>query len=301
MALAGMVTLLSACGASHSAEAQQAVTTDGGPRMVPADYLGAYRWRDDAPYFGGWSGIEIAANGRDMWLVSDRATLATGLITRDEAGLITGAAITDHVPIHDVDGQPMSKNMSDSEGIAVAPDGMIYISFEGQARVRYQQGLRGRPDILPRHPDFAEMQQNSSLEALAIGPDGALYTMPERSGRTDRPFPVYRFKDGAWDQPFDLPRRDAFLISGADIGPDNRLYIIERDFTGWGFRSRVRSFALDGSDEQQHLETYTGTHDNLEGIAVWDDGAGIRITLISDDNFKFFQRTELVEYHIPRP
>ena len=34
------------------------------------------------------------------------------------------------------------------------------------------------------------------------------------------------------------------------------------------------------------------------GIAVWEDGQGIRITMISDDNFLFLQRTELVEYRI---
>ena len=38
--------------------------------------------------------------------------------------------------------------------------------------------------------------------------------------------------------------------------------------------------------------------DNLEGIAVWADGQGIRITMISDDNFLFVQRTELVEYRV---
>ena len=37
---------------------------------------------------------------------------------------------------------------------------------------------------------------------------------------------------------------------------------------------------------------------NLEGIAVWVDGQGIRITMVSDDNFLFVQRSELVEYRV---
>lgn len=312
-ALAATVSFLAACSAAHSVDAQPAMAatlTDGAPAatvaadapaMVPATFIGAYTWRESADYFGGFSGIELDGTGQQMWLVSDRATLARGEIARDAAGRITGARILDHAPVHDVEGNPMAPDLSDSEGLALGPDGTLYISFEGQARVRRQDGLHGTPELLPRHPDFLTMQSNSSLEALAIGPDGALYTMPERSGRLDRPFPVYRFANGAWDQPFDLPRRGAFLIAGADIGPDGRLYILERDFTGWGFRSRLRSFALDGSDERQHLETRTGTHDNLEGIDVWQDAQGIRITLISDDNFKFFQRTELVEYLLPRP
>ena len=33
---------------------------------------------------------------------------------------------------------------------------------------------------------------------------------------------------------------------------------------------------------------------------MWRDEAGaIRLTMISDDNFNFFQRTQLVEYTVP--
>ena len=147
--------------------------------------------------------------------------------------------------------------------------------------------------------DRSNLQGNSSLEALAIGPDGALYTIPERSGRMTRPFPVYRFKDGKWDIPFAIPRRDEHLVSGADIGPDGRLYVLERQFTGLGFKTRVRRFELDGTHETTVLDTANATHDNLEGISVWRDAAGqLRITMISDDNFKFFQQTQIVEYQI---
>lgn len=43
-------------------------------------------------------------------------------------------------------------------------------------------------------------------------------------------------------------------------------------------------------------------HDNLEGISVWQDPDGrIRLTMISDDNFMVFQRTEIVEYAVDPP
>ena len=51
-------------------------------------------------------------------------------------------------------------------------------------------------------------------------------------------------------------------------------------------------------DERLLLESTTLQYDNLEGIAVWKDGLGIRITMISDDNFLPVQRTELVEYRV---
>lgn len=268
------------------------------PAAAEAEYLGTWVWDEDRADFGGFSGIEIAPGGLTGFVLSDRGMIASVQLSRDAAGRIDGAEITDSVPFLDTEGRVMRESRVDAEGLAIGADGTIFISFEGDVRVRQQPGLHGDPSLLPRHDDFAAMQDNAALEALAIAADGALYAIPERSGRADVPFPVYRLRNGAWDIAFALPRRGAFLVAGADIGPDGMLYVLERDFTGIGFRSRVRRFDLQGGSEDELLRTGTGTHDNLEGIAVWDDGAGLRLTLISDDNFRFFQRTEIVEYRL---
>ena len=80
-------------------------------------------------------------------------------------------------------------------------------------------------------------------------------------------------------------------------------YLLERGFTGFGFRSRVRRFELSAhgfGPEETLFESPVWRHDNLEGIGVWRDGAGqIVLTMISDDNFFAIQRTELVEYIVP--
>lgn len=44
------------------------------------------------------------------------------------------------------------------------------------------------------------------------------------------------------------------------------------------------------------MQSEVGRHDNLEGLSVWQDAQGVRLTMVSDDNFMFFQRTEFVEY-----
>ncbi|GGL56060.1 esterase-like activity of phytase family protein [Wenxinia marina] len=254
-------------------------------------------WTMDDPGFGGFSAIHVFPGGERFVAVSDRAMIVEGQFLRDGNGDITAVESRHPAPLPDENGDPIEGVRADSEGVAVGPDGTIYLSFEGVARLRVEDAGDGLPRRLPRHPDFATLQSNSALEALAIGPDGALYTIPERSGRADRPFPVYRLKDGAWDIPFELPRRGPFLVSGADIGPDGRLYVLERDFTGIGFRSRVRRFDLAGGSEETLLETGTGVHDNLEGISVWRQADGrLRMTLISDDNFRWFQVTEIAEY-----
>ena len=61
-------------------------------------------------------------------------------------------------------------------------------------------------------------------------------------------------------------------------------------------RARVRRMALDGTGIETLIET--ARHDNLEGLAVWQAADGLRLTMISDDNFRWFQRTEIVEYRV---
>jgi hypothetical protein len=257
-------------------------------------------WQRDDPDFGGFSAIEVDADGLGFIALTDRTFLFEGRFIRDAEGAITGVENGARHRLLDVDGNNLRRPLADSEGLAIGPDGMFYIAFEGRARVRVQAGPEGHPSLLPPHPDFERMRSNESLEAIAIGPDGALYVIPERPlGPPDAPFPVYRFADGEWDIPFSLPRRERFLVTGADIGPDGRLYVVERDFLGIGFRTRVRRFDLDGEGEAILLVTPLGLLDNMEGISVWEDEGGLRMTLIADDNFNPLQRNLIAEYRLP--
>ena len=205
-----------------------------GPVFADTTYLGTYVWTGPGQRFGGFSAIEVQPDGLHFIVLSDRAMMIDGTFSRTD-GLVTGVTETERHLLRDTDGDPMTGLWADSEGLAVSPEGQMYISFEGLPRVRVQDGADGVPQILPIQPDFPNLQLNAALEALALGPDGAIYTVPERSGRFTVPFPVYRFIAGVWDVPFSIARRDSFQVAGADIGPDGLLYLLERDFNGLGF------------------------------------------------------------------
>ena len=266
------------------------------------EFVGSYVWTMKHPAFGGFSGLELSQDGTRFTALSDRATIVTGSLLR-EGGRISGVEATPPQPLHDSAGRLLADENADPEGLAMAGDGTLYVSFENNTRVARYQSPEAPAQRLPSPPAFRAMQANSGLEALAIDARGRLYTLPERSGALSKPFPVYRWTGKDWEQPFAIPRSGKFLPVGADFGPDGALYFLERDFAGiFGFRSRIRRFTLDETGitaEETLLTTSTGSHDNLEGLAVWADPDGaIRLTMISDDNFFPLQRTEFVEYRL---
>lgn len=272
--------------------------------MQPAGFVGAYPLRMDDPRFGGFSGIEVGGDGRHVHVLSDRGTWTEGEIARDAQGRITGVSLRPVAALKGTGEAPLKRSRADSEGIALAPDGSFYISFEGVARLLHYARLDGPAVNLPSPAAFARMPKNASLEALAVDGRGRLYTLPEDTRPAGADFPVWRWDGRDWSQPFTLPRRGEFLPVGADFGPDGRLYVLERAFYGLGgFASRVRAFTLrpEGlAAEEVVLQTDPGVHDNLEGLSVWrDPGGAIRLTMVSDDNHKFYLRNEIVEYRIP--
>lgn len=273
-----------------------AATETTGPRLVEDARV---VWRAPDEGFGGFSGFALLPDN-EVLAISDRGHWARGRLQR-ENGTLTGVELESIGPLRGVSGAPLSGDNVDAEGLVLDPQGRAYVSFEAFHRIRRYDDIDGPPAVVEGHPDFARLQLNSGLEALTMDAGGTLYAIPERSGRWERPFPVYRLRDGVWDKTLQLRRDDSFLVSDATFGPDGRLYLLERDFK-WlgGFRTRVRRFDLgpDGFDnEQTLLQTRRGELDNMEGIQVWQDAAGrTRVTLLSDDNFFPLQSTVFVEY-----
>ncbi len=253
------------------------------------DYVGTYIWSMDQSTFGGFSAIDISPDGTGFHALTDRAHLYWGRVERDAQGLVRGMAVAGRA------------NLKDSKGIAVGRDGRIHVSFEGLDRVATYDDPDAPATTHPRPPELPGIGVNVGLEALAIDDDGTLFAVPERSASEAQPFTILSY-DGAWTEYGQIRRDPRWRAVGADFGPDGWFYLLERDFRGiFGFASRVRRMQLAPGviqDDQILLETRPLQYDNLEGISVWDDGVGMRITLISDDNFLFVQRTEIVEYRL---
>ena len=268
-------------------------------------------WNGDLPGFGAYSALAVTGGGTAFLTVSDKGRWVRGRLVRDADGRLAAAEATADGPLRDPDGAPVGRYDVDAESLAFDAAGRTLVAFEANHRVWAYADLAGSAAPLPGSPILDRLQNNSGLEAIFTGPDGTLHGIPERSGELDRPFPVYRLGPGGWSTVFTLPRRPPYLVTGADLGPDGRLYLLERHWNGFlSFAARIRSFRYTArglSDERTEWEGALGSVDNLEGISTWRDGAGVlRVTVISDDNRMALQRTLILEFRrailsAPRP
>lgn len=267
-----------------------------------AHFVQSYRWQMPQPWFGGFSAIEIQDDGRAMIVLSDRSRILSARLRRQD-GRITGVEVTGMHRLLSSTMKPLGGRAGDSEGLASLPDGRFCVSFEGVHRVACYDRPDGRSRVLDRPQAFRDLQRNGSFEALAVDGRGWLYTLPENGLTREGRIPVYRWNGRRWSSPFSLSATDGLLPVGADFGPDGRFYLLERGTSAFGFRSRLRRWTLDAGAaiaEEVLFHSAVGTHDNLEGLSVWRDARGqLRATMVSDDNFLFLQRTEIVEYTLP--
>ena len=261
--------------------------------------VGTYDWETEL--IVGLSGIEVSPDGNRFWSVSYKGFWLAVTFER-QGDLIAGIRIDGIDPILGSNGYPVAArrvgDWSDSEGLAMSPDGTAWVSFERWAHVwRYDNGLGDTATWIKDHPTFKDHADNWQLEALALSPDGTLYTFPEKP--LPEGFPVYRLDGETWVIDGYLPERDLFGIVGADFADDGDLYILERKLVvGLWWQNRIRRVRLDGTLDEILWTGERGEYLNLEGIAVWSDRQGLRFTLVSDNNGDPDDPTQFVEFRL---
>lgn len=298
IALTAALTLAVFCAAAWAASVVWRVSQRGEDRAV---HLSTYRWHEDAAWFGGLSALEVSENGMGFVALTDRGHLVAGRFWR-EAGAITSVELLRDERLTDTDGAPVTSKLEDSEGLAFGPGEVFYVSFESPHRVLEYSPTGVRELTAPKA--FRAFRFNSSLEALARFDDGRLIAIGEAAPRAPETGRVWQWSEAAgWQSLGPYPEQDGFLPVGADMGPDCALYVLERKFPSVGFRSRLRRFEVtaDGlTGGQLLLNSALAEYDNLEGLSIWQDESGaLRATMISDDNFFWLQRTEIVEVRLP--
>ncbi len=268
------------------------------PRL---EHIGTFVWDRPEDYFGGWSAIDVLDGGTEFVAVGDNAQLYEGTFERLD-GVISGVVRIPVGALRDTDGieyfRKIEDDLADSEGVAWVSGGFA-VSFERHHRIMLYLG-EAAPTRLELPKDLESSWHNGGIEALATDNEGRLIAIPETRPKGASGFAVWRQRDTGWETVGEISRSQGFAPVGADFGPDGKLYVLERAFRFVGFQSRVRAFDLKDFDPDGDFLWVSPlfAFDNLEGISVWSADDEIRATLISDDNYNWFQRTEIVEFRL---
>lgn len=323
-AVAGLAML--ACLAATAGKAQQAESIDfstsaisnfrigsSQTRFGPLEFVSGFEIASRDRRFGGISGFRFLEPGGAFLAISDTGRWITGTIARDGDGVPTGLDGLS-VQAMETGGQALSDDpdIRDAEGLAIAADRAI-VSFERQHRVEayaLQPEAMGGPVeeidfLIPR----AELRNNAGLETIvATDPagehGGALIVVAERS--IDRDGNIFAaILGGPHRGIFKVARTDEFDVTDGAMLPGGDLLLLERSFAftrGVAMRLRripaaeLRAGSL-ARGEGLFSANMTFRIDNMEGLDVWQraDGATM-VSIVSDDNQSFLQRTLYLEF-----
>ncbi|WP_406855149.1 esterase-like activity of phytase family protein [Alsobacter sp. KACC 23698] len=283
-------------------------------RFGALEFIGGLDLSSDNPHFGGWSGLSISPDGQRILAISDVGSWLTARIAYAE---MTPTSLADAVlaPVLGADGTPLWKTDAwDSECVCVH-DGVAYVGFERVHEVRRfeiaRDGLRARGQIVPVPPAVKTLRGNRSLEAIGVATAGALagslVTIAERAAKGPESPTKGWILTGSLKGEFKVARHDDFDVTDLAFLPGGDMLVLERSF-GWldGVGMRIRRIAAEAIRPGAVLDgptliqaTMRQRIDNMEGLSIHvaADGSTV-LTMISDDNFSFLQRTTLLQFRL---
>jgi hypothetical protein len=284
-------------------------------RFGPLEFRGGLEMTSPFKEFGGFSALRMAVDGAHFVSLTDRGYWLTARILY-EHGRPVGIDDTEMAPVLGPDGRPLAaRGWWDTESLA-DQDGLFYVGIERVNRiVRFdfaKFGVRARASVVATPPGIATLPNNRGLEALAIAPRGTklagtLIAFSERGLDAAGNLKAFLI-GGPTPGEFTVKRRDDFDISDCTVLPDGDILLLERRFSllRGGIAMRLRRLHLPDIkpgalvDGPVLFEADMGYQiDNMEGISTHRTAAGdLILTMISDDNFSFLQRTILLQFKL---
>lgn len=299
--------------------------TPGKSRFGGLDFVGGFAVSSNRREVGALSGLVVTGAGRGLLAITDDGLMLKAAILRDKAGRPTGLDDASLRRMATTAG-PLSpfKAKADTEGLDFykGSDGRTYavVSFEQKPAVVTgplgADGFIGPMAGIELPKETKRLQSNRGLETAVALPAGSglpgrfliISEQAERKAGTDNP-PGWVI-GGKAPLAFRVKRSLDYDVTDAKVGPDGRLYLLERSFSfSEGIHCRIRVLNLKDIragaviDGPTLFESGLSEEiDNMEGLSVWRTANGeTRLSLISDDNRALLQRTIYLEFRLARP
>jgi hypothetical protein len=267
-----------------------------------------------SPYkeFGGVSALRVQADGSRFIAITDQGRWLRGRIVYDGTRPLR-IVDAEMAPALGPSGRPLAAmGWYDTESIA-EDGGTLYVGIERVNRiVRFDYarfGLAARAQVVPVPPGVSTLPNNKGLECLTFAAKtsplaGTLIAISERGLDAAGNIKGWLI-GGRTPGEIAYKRQAEFDVSDCATLPSGDLLVLERKFR-WssGVQIRIRRIAgatvVPGAllDGPLLLDVDMGYQiDNMEGLSVHTLPSGESVlTLISDDNFSFLQRTLLLQF-----
>lgn len=278
-------------------------TGDPGRTVLgPLQYRGGVELRSPDPLFGGYSALEVEADGSRLTAVADFGQWLRARIVTDKDGWLVGVADARIEPLLDAAGRPFpSKRAADAESLTRLADGSLLVGFENRHRLlRYARvGAAGEP--FPAPPGLDRAPGNTGLEALTRLADNRLLAITEDYRTADGKAVRGWVGPSPW-QPLALVTTDGFLPTSLALLPGGDVIVVERRVPFLAVRLRriaAADIRPDARLEPVEIARFQGslTFDNFEGVSARRTADGETLLyLISDDNRFVLQRTLLMAF-----
>lgn len=237
--------------------------------------------------------------GDELVAVTDAGDLVRATLRLDRRGRPAGLSGLRLRPLTGLDGAPFpTKSAGDAEGLAVAADQTLFISFEQTPRL-WSYGrldaLQARPTPWATPPVSAG---NAGLEAIAIGDGGSLMLAAEGGGVWTCDPLACRERAPPPEPPIDV---GDWRVTGMDRDPSGEgWFVVERLYRApIDMRGRLRRMDGAGTFGPVLVElSLPSTTDNFEGVAAVARNGATRLYLLSDDNDNPKQRTLLLAFDV---
>ncbi|MGE0241980.1 MAG: esterase-like activity of phytase family protein [Parvibaculaceae bacterium] len=271
--------------------------------------------------FGGLSSLELSRDGGKLLAVSDKGFWfkADLLYTDDHLSGLDSAVMA---PILGPDGRPnKGKIRSDAEALAGWEpgriDGKVIVGFESRARAGLfdlgKSGFKARFRDLKLPRAAVKGPPNQELESIgrfASGPlAGSIIAISELNKDDNGDIRAFVW-GGRKAFEFSVKQFEDYAITDLAILPDGDILTVERSFSstslpGMAIR-RIRTDDIVAQGAVTPTLVFSGRMpfyriDNMEGIAVSELNGEIRVTVVSDNNYRpEFQRTLVLQFALKK-
>lgn len=237
---------------------------------------------------------DLVVKGDRLWTISDDGDAFEARLVLDKAGRLVGVTDGRLTALTGPDGKPLQgKALGDAEGLAILPNGDRLVSFEREHRI-WRYPAEGGPPVPAPMPKVA-MAENDGMEAIAADPEVApdAYAVGvEATGA------VFACRLSAECRQIGTAEKadDFGLVAMSNGRGEHRLTMLRAWDPLRGNRIIVRIKPPNAEGGELTLARPL-TVDNFEGAAIVPGPKeGLRLYILSDDNFQSSQRTLLLAF-----